>query len=144
MNRAVVQAERGLEAVGAARLHVEGVPALLLEVVDLDDPVEVGAETTYEIRVFNQGSNPCTGLSVLATIPVGMQPESATGPAPHRVQGQQVIFEPLAKLAPRADALYRIRVKCKKAGEWRFKAQMNCDQLTLPVCEEESTRCYRY
>jgi uncharacterized repeat protein (TIGR01451 family) len=142
VNRATAQADRGLEAASTATLRVDGVPALLMEVVDLDDPVEVGAEATYEIRVFNQGSNPCTGLTILATVPAGMKPESGTGPAPYRVQGQQLIFEP-AKLAPRADALYRVRVKCLKAGEWRFKVQMSCDQLTLPVCEEESTRGYK-
>lgn len=144
VNRATIQGDRGLEAVSSAPLHVEGVPALLLEVVDLDDPSEVGSETTYEIRVFNQGSDPSTGLRILATVPDGMVPESATGPAPYRVQGQQVIFEPLAKLAPRADVLFRVRVKCKKAGDWRFKVQMSCDQFNLPVNEEESTRVYKY
>ncbi len=143
INRATIQGDRGLEANSSAPLHVDGVPALLLEVVDLDDPAEVGSETNYEIRVFNQGSNPSTGVLILVTVPEGMTAESATGPVPYRLQGQQVIFEPLPKLAARADALYRVRVKCKKAGEWRFQVQMNCDQFVLPVNEAESTRIYK-
>jgi uncharacterized repeat protein (TIGR01451 family) len=143
VNRAVAQGEPALEAKAEAPLHVEGVPALLLEVVDLDDPVEVGAETTYEIRVVNQGSCACQGLQIMATVPDGMEARGAEGPAPYRIQGRLVIFEPLARLAPRADALYRVKVFCKSAGDWRFKVQMTSDQLRLPVYEEESTRTYK-
>src|SRR5205814_889247 len=116
----------------------EGVPALLLEVVDLDDPVEVGAETTYEIRVVNQGSCASQGLQIVATVPDGMTPQGATGPAPYHVHAQQVVFEPLALLAARADALYRVRVLCRTPGDWRFKVEMKCDQFKAPVHEEES------
>lgn len=143
VNRAVAEADRGLEAKSEAPLKVEGVPALLLEVVDLDDPVEVGSETTYEVRVLNQGSSPCLALQIIATLPEGMEPRSASGPAPYRIQGRQLVFEPLERLAPRADALFRVRVLCKKAGDWRCRVQMTSDQLRLPVFEEESTRSYK-
>jgi uncharacterized repeat protein (TIGR01451 family) len=143
INRALVQADRGLEVRAEAPLRVEGVPALLLEVVDLDDPVEAGAETTYEIRVVNQGSAASTGVQILATVPEGMVALSADGPVPHRLQGQQVVFEPVAKLAARADALYRVRVRSHKPGDWRFSVQMTSEQLRVPVHEEESTRVYK-
>jgi uncharacterized repeat protein (TIGR01451 family) len=142
VNRAVAQADRGLEQKAEATLHVEGVPALMLEVVDLEDPVEVGAETTYEIRVVNQGTSPCTNLVIEATLPPEMEARSAAGPADHRFQGQQVLYEPLPKLAARADALYRVKVRGLRDGDVRFKVRMSCDQLTAPVFEEESTRIY--
>jgi uncharacterized repeat protein (TIGR01451 family) len=142
VNRAVATADRGLEAKAEAALHVEGIPALMLEVVDLDDPVEVGAETTYEIHVVNQGTAPSTGLQILATVPDGMVPRGASGPTSYRTQGQQVIFEPLSQLTPKADAMYRVRVLGQKPGDMRFKVQMSCDQLRVPVFEEESTRVY--
>jgi len=142
VNRAVATAERGLEAKAETALHVEGIPALMLEVVDLDDPVEVGAETTYEIHVVNQGTAPSTGLQILATVPDGMGPRGASGPTAYRIQGQQVIFEPLSALTPKADAMFRVRVVGQKPGDLRFKVQMSCDQLRVPVYEEESTRVY--
>lgn len=142
-NRAVAKGDVDLSATADATVHVEGVPALLLEVVDLDDPVEVGAETTYEIRVINQGTCASQGLQIIAIVPDGMTPRDATGPAPYHVHGQQVIFEPVPLLAPRADALYRVRVACRTAGDWRFKVEMKCDQFKAPVHEEESTRIYK-
>jgi len=143
INQAVAQADGGLEAKASIAVHLEGVPALLLEVVDLEDPIEVGAETTYEIRVVNQGTSATTNLQIIATVPAGMTTRDATGPAPHRLQGQQVIFEKLPSLAAKADALYRVKVVGDKPGDMRFKVQMTSDQLRSPVYEEESTRVYK-
>src|SRR5207245_4080686 len=53
---AVVTAARGLRGQGEMVTRVEGLPALLMELVDTDDPVEVGKETSYEIRVTNTGT----------------------------------------------------------------------------------------
>src|SRR5919201_1458164 len=50
LNKATVTAARGLHAEGELTTRVEGLPALLMELVDLDDPLEVGAQTSYEIR----------------------------------------------------------------------------------------------
>ena len=143
INQAVAQADGGLEAKASIAVHLEGVPALLLEVVDLEDPIEVGAETVYEIRVVNQGTSATTNLQIIATVPAGMTTRDATGPAPHRLQGQQVIFEKLPSLAAKADALYRVKVVGDKPGDMRFKVQMTSDQLRSPVYEEESTRVYK-
>jgi uncharacterized repeat protein (TIGR01451 family) len=143
INEAVAHADGGLEAKASIAVHLEGVPALLLEVVDLEDPIEVGAETTYEIRIINQGTSPTTNLQIIASVPAGMTTRDATGPAPHRLQGQQVIFDKLPSLAAKADALYRVRVVGDKPGDMRFKVQMTSDQLRSPVYEEESTRVYK-
>ena len=38
------------------------------------------------------------------------------------VEGNEIVFEPLPKLAPRADAIYRVTVKCTAPGIAHFKA----------------------
>jgi uncharacterized repeat protein (TIGR01451 family) len=141
-NRAVARAERVADVPAEAVLRVEGVPALMLEVVDLDDPIEVGAETSYEIRVVNQGSSASTNLQIIATVPDGMKAEQASGPTEYQQNGQTISFKPLPKLAAHADAVYRVKVRGLKAGDWRFKVQMLSDQLQAPVREDESTRVY--
>ena len=142
INQAVARADHGLEAKAELPVHIEGDPGLHVEATDLVDPVEEGAETSYEIRVVNQGSRACTNITILAIVPEGMDPLDATGPVPYRVEGQQVVFEPLPKLAGRADALYRVRVLGRKSGEWRFRVNMTADQLERPVVREESTLVY--
>ena len=48
---------------------------------------------------------------------------------PH-VEGREVVFDPLPKLAPRADVIYRVSVRCVAAGDLRFQARMRADGLT--------------
>lgn len=142
VTRATAQATRGRELRAEAAMHVEGMAALVCEVVDLENPIEVGAETTYEIRVFNQGTAPSTGIQVVANLPRGLTAKGATGPVPYHVQGQQVIFEPLPKLAPRADTVYRVRLAGLEAGDLRVKVLLTSDQVRVPVCQEEVTHVY--
>ncbi len=142
VTRATAQATRGRELRAEAAVRVEGMAALVCEVVDLENPIEVGAETTYEIRVFNQGTAPSTGVQVIANLPRGLTAKGATGPVPYHVQGQQVVFEPLPKLAPRADTVYRVRLAGLEAGDLRVKVLLTSDQVRVPVCQEEVTHVY--
>jgi uncharacterized repeat protein (TIGR01451 family) len=142
LNQAVARADRGLEAKAGQSVEVGGAPGITLEVVDLDDPVELGSETTYEIRVVNQGGCSCQEVRVTADVPAGLQVLGAEGPTDHRIDGQRVVFEPLPKLAARADAVYRVKVKARQAGEWHFVAYMQTAHMQRPVMREESTMVY--
>lgn len=141
-NRAVARGQRVPDATAEASIHVEGVPALTFEVVDLDDPVEVGAETNYEIRVVNQSNCPTTNLKIVAAVPAGLVPVEAKGPTDARIHSYLVTFDPLPKLAARADALFRIKARAVQPGDWRFKVEMSSEEQPEPVREDESTRVY--
>ena len=58
------------------------------------------------------------------------------------MEGKEIIFEPLPKLAPRADAIYRVNVRGIAPGDLRFRARIKADGLTVPVLKEESTKVY--
>ena len=143
-HKANVIAARGLKNDAEIITRVEGLSALLMELVDLDDPVEVGADTAYEIRVTNTGSKTETNLQLICTVPDKMEFRGATGAANcrFRVQGKDIVFEPLPKLAPRADAIYRVNVRGVAPGDLRFRARITADGLTEPVLKEESTKVY--
>jgi uncharacterized repeat protein (TIGR01451 family) len=141
-NRAVVRAERGLVAQAEACTDFIGVSALLMEVVDTDDPVEVGAETSYVISVRNQGTVAATNLRIEASVPEEMDINRVTGPTDHRKDGRRIIFQPLT-LQAQSDARYVVYVRAIKPGDVRFKVDLNADVLTSgPVHEEESTTIY--
>ena len=135
-------AEQGLQTESAQSVLVEGIAAILFEVVDVADPIEVNGETTYEIRVVNQGSKAATNVKVVAEVPPGMRPIVADGPTQHAISGNLVSFEGLARLAPKADTTYRIRVQGVKPGDQRIRVQLQTDELKTPVTKEESTRVY--
>ena len=117
-------------------------PAILLEVVDLDDPVEVGNQTTYEIKVVNQGSAVGTNIGITCTLPTEMQYITSGGPTEGRLDGNTLRFAPLPSLAPQASATFRVTVRGASAGDVRFKVSMISDQITAPVEETESTNIY--
>lgn len=141
-HRASAQAARGLKVETEVQTRVEGLSALLLEVIDVEDPVEVGADTSYEIRVTNTGSKTETDIRLSCLIPDKMEFKGAQGATSFHLEGKTVVFDPLPKLAPRADAIYRINVKGISAGDVRFKAQITSTNLMEPVMETEATRIY--
>jgi uncharacterized repeat protein (TIGR01451 family) len=144
MQKASAAAARGLKADSQILTRIEGVSALLMEVTDLDNPVEVNTDTAYEIRVVNTGTKMETQLQIVCTLPEKMEFRDARGPngVKWNLAGRDVIFEPLPKLAPRADVIFRVNVRGTTPGDFRFRAQMKADGLSAPVTKEESTKVY--
>lgn len=145
---AVRAATRGLEAKAEMPVMAEGVAAVRFEVIDVEDPVEVGKEALYEIRVTNQGTGPCTNIQLAAVLAEGTELVAVTG-GPNqqqpgaRSQGQGLVFEPIATLGVKSEVVYKVRVRGLAAGDHRFRVQLTCEQLRTPVIKEESTRFYK-
>jgi hypothetical protein len=60
----------------------------------------------------------------------------------YTVNGRDIIFETIPKLAPRADISFRINVRGTAPGDYRFRATLKADGLTNPVVREETTKVY--
>jgi uncharacterized repeat protein (TIGR01451 family) len=124
------------------RTTVTGIPALAMEVVDIEDPVRVGSRATYVIRVENQGSATATNIRIACLLESNVQYVSSAGATASSQEGQTVRFYPLGSLAPKTQAAWRVVVEAVRPGDVRFKAVMNADQLSRPVEETESTHIY--
>ncbi|HPC62261.1 MAG TPA: hypothetical protein PKX23_16495 [Verrucomicrobiota bacterium] len=132
----------GQSAQSSCGTKVVGIPAILIEVVDLEDPVEVGQEVTYEIRVTNQGSAPGTQVRLVATLPPTQRFVAGSGETAVAAEGQTVRVVALPLLAPKATAKWRLVVKAVGAADARLKVELTSDQFESPITEEESTRQY--
>ena len=139
--RAVAQSGR-LDARGESVVAVEGVPALSFEVVNLENPIEVGKEATYEIRLVNTGSCPMSNVRLSAVLTDGLTLTAVSPGAAYKAAGQTLTFDPVARLAVKADLVIRIKAKGTTAGDLRCKVQLACDQLKSPVVKEECTSFY--
>ncbi|MCA9395123.1 MAG: DUF11 domain-containing protein [Candidatus Omnitrophica bacterium] len=120
---------------------VKGIPALLLEVVDLIDPIEKGGQETYVVTVTNQGTAKATNIKIKAMLE-GMAHIGTTGVTNSSLSGNTIMFSPLPALAPKEKAQWNIKVSGEKTGDLRFKVSMESDDLTRPVEETESTYVY--
>lgn len=121
---------------------LKGIPAVLLEVVDIVDPVELGTQTTYLITVTNQGSAPDTNVRIVATLPAEASFVSASGVTASSAAGRTITFAPLPTLGVGQQAVWRVVVKADAEGDVRFELKMTSDNLTSPVTETEATFFY--
>ena len=136
------KASQGLEDQTTQHILVEGIAAVTFKVTDLEDPIEVGGETTYEIHVINEGSKAANDVQVTATLPSGMSIVSAEGKAGHSIQSQTVVFEPLENLAPKADTTFRVTAQGVQPGHQRLTVEIGHSELTEPLRTEENTRVF--
>lgn len=130
------------QASAECTMEIKGIPAILLECVDDNDPIEVGADLTYTITVTNQGSQTDSNVTIKCTLPPEQQFVRAGGATNATNSGSDVNFTPLPTLAPKARATWTVTVKGTKPGDSRFKVVLTSDQTTSPVFETESSHIY--
>ena len=123
--------------------EIKGIPAILLEVVDITDPVEVGQETTYVITVTNQGTAADTNIQIIGMLPDAQSFVSASGATTGSASGKKVTFAPSGPLAPGAQISWRITVRADAEADSRFRVEMTSARLTSPVIETEATNLYK-
>jgi uncharacterized repeat protein (TIGR01451 family) len=136
------RAQQGLTDKTQREVLVEGLAAIKFEVRALEDPIEVGGETGYEIRVLNQGTKAAANVQITAQLPAGLKLVSAEGETQHKMDQGRLVFEPLQQLAPKADTVYRIRAQGIQAGDQRIVVEVKTDDLAQPIRREESTRVF--
>jgi len=116
---------------------------VLLEVVDLVDPLEVDAEGTYVITVTNQGSQAIDNIAIIATLPEQLEYLSSEGPTEASAEGQVIRFAPLETLDAEEEVEYRLKAKAVGVGDIRFQLELTTDQSPEPIRETESTNLYK-
>lgn len=125
---------------------VVGIPAILLEVVDVEDPIEIGENATYVITVTNQGTAPGHDIGIDVVLPPNVSYVSSTGAnaamGAGKLSGDRLNFPKLPVLAAKAEVSYRVVVKAQGAADARFKVSMTSRELTSPVEETEATNYY--
>ena len=122
-------------------LKVDGLASLTFSVTDLEDPIEVGSETTYEIRVSNPGSKAASNIRIVGIAPAGMRIIEGKGSSPNQIQGDHIVFGPIASLNPKAEATFQVRVAADAEGDLRMRVEISSDEVQ-PVVKEEPTKVY--
>jgi uncharacterized repeat protein (TIGR01451 family) len=136
------RAREGLQDRTSQQVTIEGLAAIMFEVADTADPIEVGGTTSYDIRVVNQGSKAASNVQVRVLVPSGMKVTGATGETRHSVEAEGVVFAPIPKLAPKADSVFRVQLEGTSPGDQRIAVELITDDITQPVRKEESTRVF--
>ncbi|HQB12605.1 MAG TPA: hypothetical protein PLX96_06495, partial [Candidatus Omnitrophota bacterium] len=122
---------------------VEGVPAILLEAIDVEDPIQVDGTEKFYVTVTNQGSAPDTNIVIKVSFEDEFDYVSSAGPTQAKsASAKSVEFAPLASLAPGQKATWEVVAKAKATGDHRTSIKLTSDMLTRSVDETESTHVY--
>ncbi len=135
--------EHNVKSDAQIQTRIEGTAQLVLDISDLDDPVEIGSETGYKVVVKNDGSKSASNVSISCELPAGVQLVSATGPTQHIAENGVVVFKSLGDLAPGDSVSYQVIVQGTVEGNHRFRARLASDSIRDPLLFEELTRFYR-
>ncbi len=135
-------AQKGLVVEKEQPVLVDGSENIQYQVTSTVNPVAIGDETTYEVRVTNQGSKAAANVRLAVLLPPELQPLSAEGPTRHGLDANRVVFDGLARLEPKAETVYRVRVKALRPGDLRVHFQLLSDDMQTPLPTDERTRVY--
>ncbi|MCS7303812.1 MAG: DUF11 domain-containing protein [Thermoguttaceae bacterium] len=134
-------ADGDLSASDSISTQVEAVADLTLSVVDPAGPVPVGEEAVYEIRIHNRGTKTATQVEVVAYFSHGIEPVAAEG-ALHRIGPGQVVFSPIAAIAPGQTQVLKVKAKAERAGNHIFRAEVHCRSASVRLVSEGTTRYF--
>ena len=141
-HQVTVTSEHGLVAKAGSVTNVEGSAALAMEIQDLEDPVEVGQETAYEIRISNTGSKAAEKVGLTFELPSGLELIKVQSATEHLSKNGLILFNDLAELAPGKTAIYRVHVRGKSEGSQRVRARLTSDSIDQELISEEITKFY--
>ena len=137
----VSTANDDLTATAGATTQVEAMADLVLDVEDPSGPMPVGRESTYKLRIRNRGTKEASNVEIRAYFSRGIEPVAAEGGV-HRISPGQIVFNPIATVAPDGDLTFTIRARAETAGNHVFRAEVYCKPLGTRLVSEETTHYY--
>ncbi len=143
VHRVNVSATPMIEEKTESAIELRGIPALSVEMMDDKDPVSVGDEVHYEVRLSNTGTLVTNNIELACVLSGELQFVKAIGSdgsvAEVRDGGRRLVFPTHNGLVPGTTLTYTITVRAEKAGDARFRTEIKSSLNSDPLIEEEST-----
>lgn len=126
----------------STQTKVVSLPALLVTVVDEQDPVRVGDEVMYTITVRNQGTAADKDVQVTAELPESLSFSEAGGETSAKNDGQQVKFEKVKTIEPGEDLQWTLKATAKSKANTKLRVTLKSKGLKQKVESQEPTQLY--
>ena len=129
------------EVSASVKTNVQGIPALLLESTDEQDPIALGGIEKFHVTVTNRGSAPDSNIVLKVGFEKNFDYVSSSGPSQAKAESaKEVEFAPLASLPSGQKAVWEIRAKAVEEGDHRFRIEVKSSTSERPVEKTDSTR----
>jgi uncharacterized repeat protein (TIGR01451 family) len=136
-NTAVATSTEGASDEATFDIEVLAATGASLLILDDNDPIGIGEQTTYIVRVTNQGQElPLTEVRLTVTIPDEFIIVSA---ADGLITGQRVSFGPIDEIAVGGEVTYEITVEAVTAGDAVASVTLTYAEFEQAITDEEGT-----
>ncbi|MDO8491373.1 MAG: HD domain-containing phosphohydrolase, partial [Dehalococcoidia bacterium] len=139
-----VTTREGVTSTDRLTISVLGAPGAHMALIDSSDPVAVGDQYTYTIKVLNQSTaNDIHNMTIVAVVAEETAYISADGVTSFTVAGREVRFGPVAELKPGATVVFHVKVKGTSPGAAVFNATMRWDEFGDAIVGQEGTTVFK-
>jgi sulfatase modifying factor 1 len=124
----------------------EGFPAIHLDSFDTEDPVQVGDQTTYVVKVRNEGKKQATQVQLTFNCPEESTYVSHTAKRSGlkgEASGNVVTFETIPVLEPGDSVVYEVTVKALREASSSSTIGVKCAEFAKPFIILEPTIFYK-
>ncbi|MFP4642580.1 MAG: DUF7507 domain-containing protein [Chloroflexota bacterium] len=144
VNTATVTTHEGATATDSLPITVLSAPGAHMSLIDSSDPVMIGEEYTYTIKVLNQSeTNDLHNMKIVGLIPDETSYVSADGDTTFTVEGKEVRFDSVAEMTPGETVEFTITVEATAAASAVFNATMTWDEFGEPIVGQEGTTIFK-
>jgi hypothetical protein len=112
-----------------------------LTVSDLNNPVNVGHEANYEVRVANNSAQSDQQVVVAVIVPPGMSSSRSgtSGPTVAVPDGHNLRFAPLALIVPGQELIYKVCLRAEQSGSWPVRFELTSQSVRQTLAFEKTT-----
>ena len=136
IHQAGVVSEHGKVTMARMNAEVLGRARLYLDVAGSRPPSVVGEETVLRLIIENGGSAAADKVGLSCEVPPGLEIIGAEGPTEHIAENGVVIFRSVNELKSDSQAVYLIRVRCDRSGDYQIRVRVASPDLPAPVIGE--------
>jgi uncharacterized repeat protein (TIGR01451 family) len=143
-NRVTVTSQEAARADAEACLEISGRRDVLAVVVaDRRDPVIVGDEANYDIRVTNNAPVADRNVTVIVTLPNEVTPAAGSrGPTQFALNNRTLRFAPVAEIRPGETLTFEIRSIARQAGNAALRVEVTSDAAQSAIVATETTNIF--
>ena len=128
-------------AVASTSVQVQGFASLRLSLVDPPQPVPVGTEVPYEVRIENRGTKAVDNFEVVVFFSWGIEPVAAEG-APAILAPGQVVFSRVGPLGPGQEKRLRVIAIAESPGDHACRAELGLPNWPTKLVAQQVTPYY--
>lgn len=132
----------GLKAEAKGTVNVEGLAELAYTIGQDNGTIETGASSTYSVQITNIGNKADKDVRLAVQLPSGAQLIKVDAQVEYRLEGSQIIFEPIPEMRNKDQFTYRFQVQHNQPGTQIVRTQVTSANWPVAVIKEEGTLVY--